>query len=109
MTMELPGWNRETSPYHRGEQELQDRLGRKELQERMARRIQRPFMPEQHRTFFEQLSFMIAGSVDGDGWPWASMLFGPPGFVSTPDDTTLLIDARPIPGDPIAGNLVSGA
>lgn len=107
--MDLPGWDRETSPYHQGEQELQNRLGRKALQERMGRKIHRPFMPEQHRTFFAQLPFLIAGSVDAHDWPWASILFGEPGFVSTPDDRTLLIDAAPVPGDPLAENIEAGA
>lgn len=95
--MDLPGWDRETSPYHQGEQELQGRLGRKELQERMARKIHRPYMPDQHRTFFAQLPFLVAGSVDPHGWPWASILFSEPGFISSPDDKTLVIDATPIP------------
>lgn len=107
--MDLPGWDRETSPYHQGEQELQGRLGRKELQERMGRKIHRPFMPEQHRTFYAQLPFFIAGSVDAHGWPWASILFGEPGFISTPDDRTLSIDAAPVAGDPLADNVEAGS
>ena len=107
--MELSGWDRETSPYHSGEQELQARLGRKELQEGMARRIHRPYIPDQHRTFFAQLPFLVAGGVDPDGWPWASMLFGKPGFVSTPDDRIVRIAASPLPGDPLAMALEEGA
>ena len=101
---QLPGWDRETSPYHRGEQELHRRLGRKEHQERIGRKIHRPFMPEQHRAFFNQLPFFIAGSVDDKGWPWASILFGKSGFVTTPTDRTLRIAATPIQGDPFFEN-----
>jgi len=107
--MALLGWDRETSPYHSGEQELQDRLGRKERQEAMARNIHRPFMPQQHRDFFEQLPLFIAGSVDPDGWPWVSMLFGRPGFVSTPDDRSLSINAGEIDGDPFFQNAKTDA
>lgn len=106
--MQLPGWNRDTSPYHAGEQELHERLGRKEHQERMGKQIHRPFMPPQHRQFFGQLPFMIAGAVDGDGWPWASVLFGEPGFASSPDDKTLSIATTPIPGDAVMHGLQPG-
>lgn len=102
--MELSGWDRETSPFHSGEQELQDRMDLKDHQERMARKIHRPYMPEQHRTFFEQLPFFVAGSVGQDGWPWASALFGSPGFVTTPSDRRLSIGGGRIDGDPFWGN-----
>ena len=102
--MELGGWDKEESPYHAGEQELHARLGREAQQERMGRRVFRPFMPDQHRTFFAQLPFFVAGSVDNTGAPWASILFGKPGFVSSPDDRSLAIDATAIPHDPFGAN-----
>lgn len=102
--MELTGWNRETSPYHPGEQELHARLGRKDQQERVARRIHRPYLPPQHREFYEQLPFLVVGSVDREGRPWASMLFGQPGFVATPTERRLSIRATPLQGDPLADN-----
>ncbi|WP_417839995.1 pyridoxamine 5'-phosphate oxidase family protein [Tritonibacter scottomollicae] len=107
--MEDSGWDKEVSPYHPGEAELHERLGRKDHQERMGRRIHRPFMPQQHRTFFAQLPFVVAGSIDGQGWPWASMLFGTPGFMGTPDDKTLSIAASTLPGDPFGDNAEAGA
>ncbi|MEM9279708.1 MAG: pyridoxamine 5'-phosphate oxidase family protein [Pseudomonadota bacterium] len=107
--MNLQGWDKDTSPYHQGEQELHDRLGRKERQEMMARRIHRPFMPDQHREFFAQLPFIVAGSVDEQSWPWASILFGEPGFISTPDDKTLNVNAGVISGDPFWGNVEAGS
>ncbi len=106
--MALSGWDRETSPYHPGEQALHTRLGRRDKQERIARRIHRTFLPDQHREFYAQLPFFVAGSVDRAGWPWASVLFGRPGFVATPDATTLTIATRPIPGDALADHLAAG-
>lgn len=100
-----PGWDRETSPYHSGEQELQARLNRRQRQEDLGRRLHRPYLLEQHRSFFAQLPFVAAGSVDDHGWPWASFLFGNPGFVSSPDDRTLVIESEPVVGDPLAANL----
>lgn len=107
--MALSGWDRETSPFHAGEQELQARLGRKERQEAIARKTFRPFMPDQHRTFFQQLPFFVVGSIDREQRPWASLLFGAPGFISTPDDKTLKVAAQPLTGDPLAENLVKGS
>ena len=106
--MELLGWDRDTSPYHAGEQELHDRLGRKDHQTNMARKIHRPYMPDQHREFFAQLPLIFAGSVDESGWPWASVLFGQPGFLSTPTDRKFQMDAGRITGDPFWDNAKMG-
>ncbi len=107
--MELSGWNRDSSPYHPGEQELHARLGRLEHQTRMGKQIHRPFMPDQHREFFSHLPFFMVGSVDKNGWPWASVLFGNPGFIESPNEKSLLINAAPVPGDPLLDNLIPGA
>lgn len=103
------GWDRDTSPYHPGEVAVHQRLGLADRQEATGRRMYRPYMPDQHREFFAQLPFFVAGSVDGAGQPWASVLFGPPGFVSTPDERTLGIAAMPLAGDPLGAHLVVGA
>ena len=107
--MDLPGWDRETSPFHAGELELQTRLGRKERLDPIARKIFRPFMPEQHRTFFSELPFIVAGSVDQQGRPWASILFGEPGFVSSPDNKSLQIETTVLDVDPFFQNAANGA
>ena len=107
--MKLAGWDRETSPFHEGEQQLQARLGRKDRQEALGRKMFRPFMPDQHREFFAQPPFVVVGSVDEEGRPWASLLFGAPGFISTPDDRTLRIASQPKEGDPLVHNLQAGS
>ncbi len=107
--MELTGWERDTSPYHAGEQELHDRLGRKDHQTNMARNIHRPYMPQQHRDFFAQLPLLFAGSVDENGWPWASVLFGQPGFLKSPHDRQFQMDGGRIKGDPFWKNAKTGA
>jgi predicted pyridoxine 5'-phosphate oxidase superfamily flavin-nucleotide-binding protein len=82
------------SPYHEGEQAVQTRAGVRERAEQMGRRMIRALMPEQHRQFLEQLPFVLVGSVDHEGAPWASVLTGPPGFVYTPDERTVRVRAR---------------
>ena len=69
-------------PFHRGERLVQDRVG---VGARMAvagRHAIREYMTEQHREFFESLPFVVVGSVDDSGQPWASVLAGPPGFMT---------------------------
>lgn len=97
------------SPYHAGERAVQARAGVRERVEMMGRRMIRDFMPDQHREFFADLPFLVAGTVDDRGRPWASILVGYPGFASSPDPWTLRIDAAFGYGDPAAGNLRVGS
>jgi predicted pyridoxine 5'-phosphate oxidase superfamily flavin-nucleotide-binding protein len=62
----------------------------------------RDFMPEQHRHFFAQLPYLFVGANDAAGWPLATLLTGHPGFVQSPDPTTLHIAALPDTGDPVS-------
>jgi uncharacterized protein len=69
----------------------------------------RPFMPEQHRTFFAGLPYLLVGTVDAAGAPVATMLTGQPGFVQAPDATHLAIAAALDPADPAVRALQPGA
>lgn len=68
----------------------------------------RDFMPEQHRSFFAALPFVVIAVRDVDGWPLATLLEGDPGFVISPDPTTLRIDGLPRAPDPAAGRIRVG-
>ena len=100
---------RHDNPFHAGEQAVHERLGIRERMVGLGQRVIRTAMPEQHQRFFEQLPFMLAGSVDDAGRPWASVLVGQPGFVRAPGAKRLDFHARPIPGDPLADGLAPGA
>lgn len=102
-------WAGDGSPFHRGEQDVQARLGVRDRVETFARRAVRDFMPDQHRTFYGQLPFLVLGTVDDEGRPWASLVVGRPGFAGSPDDRTLTVAARPMYGDPLNGTLHPGA
>lgn len=106
--MAIPGWTRTESPFHDGEQAIQSRLGIQEQMDKQGRRVIRQFMPDQHRQFYAQLPYLIVGTVDAAGCPWASILVGAPGFVASPDDRTLQVAAKPLFGDPLAGTLADG-
>lgn len=97
------------APFHAGERALQALAGSREQMEVAGPRVIRDFMPDQHREFFSLLPFLVAGSIDGELQPWASVLAGPAGFVHSPDATHLRVDALPSAGDPLAGQLKQGA
>ncbi|KAB0485763.1 hypothetical protein SAMN04490202_2583 [Pseudomonas reinekei] len=90
----------ERSPWHAGEIEMQARIGVSERMEVLGRRVIRDHMPDQHRSFYEQLPFMVYGAVDADGKPWASLLEGEPGFVHSPEPQLLHFSSRPTVDDP---------
>jgi ferredoxin-NADP reductase/predicted pyridoxine 5'-phosphate oxidase superfamily flavin-nucleotide-binding protein len=110
MPNQTHGWTEETSPFHAGEQTLQERVGMRDEMERFGRRVIRDYLPDQHRTFFGQLPYVVVGHVDDQGWPWATMLAGKEGFLKSPDPRTLTINARPHhPDDPLTSGLSEGA
>jgi len=91
------------SPFHAGELAVQERVGVRELAHSSGARSIRSFMPEQHRTFFNELPLMVLGGIDANGQPWATLRVGKPGFLSSPDIHTLHIAGTTLPGDPLAG------
>ncbi len=94
----------DTNPFHRGEHEAQMRAG-----VRVHGAPIRDRMPDQHRLFFAQLSILFAAVTDEAGWPVATALAGPPGFVFSPDARTLRIAALPSRNDPATARLRAGA
>lgn len=102
------GWNQTESPFHEGEQDAQTRLGIREKVESIGRRFIRDYMPDQHREFYASLPFLLIGTTDQQGWPWASMIVARPGFVSSPNSRSLQVTARPLFGSPLQTTLSSG-
>lgn len=96
-------------PFHAGEVALHRRYGVADRLQALGARMIRDAMPDQHRAFFAALPMLALGSVDAQGRPWASLVAGAPGFLSSPDARTLRIGARPFPGDPLAAALSVGA
>ncbi len=96
------------SPFHRGEQQVQARVGVRSIETR-ARRVIRPSMPDQHREFFRRMPFLVAAARDGEGRPWATLLVGREGFTESPKADCLEITTRLVEGDALTGALVPGA
>jgi len=99
----------DSSPFHAGEQEVQRRLGVRESIEPWARKVVRSSLPEEHRSFYASLPFLVAAARDEADRPWVTILTGEPGFASASDPGALAIRAQPVPGDALAGSLVRGA
>lgn len=95
-----PGWNKSESPFHKGEQALQEKVGVKDKLEAFGRRVIRDHMPEQHRTFYQQLPYVFVGTQDEKLRPWASMLHGESGFMESTDPKLLEINALPLKSEP---------
>jgi len=96
-----------SATFHPGEQAVQLRAGAYERMAEVGPRVIRPFMPDQHRDFFAELPFLVLGTRDAQGQPWASVLAGPPGFAHSPEPRALRVDALPGGGDP--ATLAAGA
>ena len=99
---------RDVSPFHRGEREIQSRLGVREQMETQGRRVIRDHLPEQHQEFYRGLPFILLGTVDSSGRPWASILFGRPGFADASAPRILELATCPVFGDPLNDNLAIG-
>lgn len=97
------------TPFHKGELAIQEKMGVREQVHSYAPRFVRSYLPPQHQELLETLPFILVGSIDENEQPTASILFGFPGFVSAPTETTVEFDATPLPGDPLAENLTPDA
>lgn len=96
-------------PWHAGERAMQARLGVAERMAAIGPRMIHARLPEQHRTFYAQLPWLVLGAVDGAGMVWATVLEGAPGFVDSPDPGTLRVAALPGADDPAGPGFAAGS
>ena len=95
------------SPFHSGEIAAQQRTGSFERVSGYAREMIRPFMPAQHREFYEQLPFVVVTARDGQGRPWTTLLAGRPGFIEAEGDRVLNIAAEAPSSDALTGAITT--
>ena len=94
-------------PYHEGELLVQERAGELTRGERNGAVISTTIIQGAIR-FLAKQTMIVLGSVDKRGRVWASMLFGPPGFVSAPNEGTVELDLTKsvqAPDDSVWANL----
>jgi ferredoxin-NADP reductase/predicted pyridoxine 5'-phosphate oxidase superfamily flavin-nucleotide-binding protein len=83
--------------------------GDSEHMDTYGQRVIRDYMPDQHRDFYRQLPFMIVGAVDTRGRPWATLLEGPEGFVTSPDPRRLVLATELDQQDPAISGFGAGS
>lgn len=90
-------------PFHAGEQQLQRLFGSRD---RLAgsQAIQAG-LPPGFRAFLEELTYVVLAAPDRDGRVWATMLFGPAGFLQVRDAMHLRVGALPDRSNPVAGGI----
>lgn len=93
------------SPWHAGELAMQRSAGSAEKLATRGHLLLRDHLIDQHRQFYPQLPFIVAGAVDHAGDAWATILSGKPGFLQSPDPYRLSIAAARDPQDPADGGL----
>lgn len=101
------GWNDPESPFHLGEQKVQERLGVRDIED-WARKVVRPYLPDEHRAFYAAMPFLVVAARDDQGRPWPTLLVGEEGFVTSPNASSLVIGAKPVLGDALESAFVPG-
>lgn len=97
------------SPWHRGEVAIQESVGLAARLAELGPRVIRDYLTEQHQNFYPLLPFIVLGTVDRTGRPWATLRAGKPGFLHAPDPQHLRIEAERAPDDPAEDGLEDGA
>lgn len=98
-----------SSAFHKGEREAQAHLGLGESVASLARRLIRSGLTDMHRRFVEKLPFVVAAARDKAGRPWATMISGAPGFVTSVDRSRLELQGLPPDGDALCSAFAPGA
>lgn len=99
----------ETSPFHPGEREVQQRAGVREEAEKRGQRMLTADLNPKQMQFFRQLPFLVSAHTDTDGQPWASLVTGQPGFVAIDEDRYHCALTLPATGNPNGVNLRAGS
>ena len=107
-------------PFHEGEVALQRQAGVHHRVMSYAPKVIRPYLPEQHRAFYEAQPFLVAAARDAVGNMWATLLTQPhqqpstttsssSSWIASPDPKTLMWQAQPIADDALEGALRPGS
>ena len=97
------------SVWHAGELALQTTVGAAERMAAVGAKVIRRFLLDQHREFYAQLPFVVLGSVDPEGRPWATLRAGRPGFLAAPSEHALEVSLVPDPADPAEAGFTDDA
>lgn len=97
-------------PWHAGEREAQRLAGSPEAALARGAHAIRTELGSGQAGFLSEVPVLAIGTADADGRPWASVLVGRPGFVTSPDSRTVRVwtvrAAGMIPTIPEAGHAI---
>ena len=97
--------------FHEGEIEVQEQAGERAVALRNGKMLSERIMAGA-RPFLAAQRMVVVAASDAEGQLWASLWFGPPGFVRSDEEgRTVRLTASPggtSPDDPLAGHLQSG-
>lgn len=94
--------------YHSGEIEVQERAGVRSQAREVGEIVAGAIAPGM-RPFLARRRLLFAGGAAPGSEVWATVLHGPPGFLSVPDLRRLAVAAVPHAADPFTGVLREGA
>jgi uncharacterized protein len=98
------------NPFHSGERLVQQRAGETSQADRNCPMIRDTIMPGA-LPFLRQQNMLIVGSASPEGESWASVLFGPKGFLESDDGRMLSVHLNPgarVDEDPLWENVAAG-
>ncbi len=93
--------------FHAGERAIQERFDVRERLAKAGSRVIMSALSENFRGFLGSLSYLVVGTTDRAGRPWATMLFGSPGFLGSPRPDVIRIAIQAEVASP-GGGLVAG-
>ena len=85
-----------TTVFHQGELLIQAESGVDQRIHKMGNKLIRDHIIDQHKEFFEHLSYVFIALHDEYGRPWVSVVQGDSGFIDSPDQKTLNISGEVI-------------
>jgi predicted pyridoxine 5'-phosphate oxidase superfamily flavin-nucleotide-binding protein len=94
--------------FHPGELEVQSRAGVADRAARLVGMFDRE-VPPVGVEFLAAQPWIVLGAADADDRMWATVIYGHPGFITTPSPSTVHIAAGPLPGDPLFAALSAPA
>jgi uncharacterized protein len=93
--------------YHDGEMAVQERAGVRKVAEQSLKGL-RDSIPAGAAHFLEGQPMLIIGAATSPRRVWASLLYGPPGFIHVVDAHTVRISSRLPSHDPLYQALIEG-
>jgi ferredoxin-NADP reductase/predicted pyridoxine 5'-phosphate oxidase superfamily flavin-nucleotide-binding protein len=107
-TLDHTNRHQSPSPFHKGEVAVQEKLGVRGI-EQWARKVVRNHFPPQHQEFYSAMPFLVVAGRDAEDRPWATILEGEDGFISSPTNTTLRLSTTLAKGDALAAAFIDNA